>query len=553
MNALLDLLAENQLLLLFTVIGVGYLVGHLRVFGFSFGVSAVLFVGIAFGSLDKRLGLPEYTYVIGLVLFVYAVGLQSGPSFFSSFQKRGLRTNLLGALLLAVGALVTVGFWKLLHLSAPAAAGLFCGALTSTPALAATVETVKTISSNLPPDAAELRSTIPVVAYGLAYPFGVLGVILWFYVFTRLFKVDFAKEESARLKESGTGTIISQTFNVTNPAIEGKSVADLMKLVGQRAFALSRIKKGEVVEIITPDTTLSLGNAIVAVGTSEALEQARILFGEAASTHLPLDNTGMDFRRIFVSNPAVVGKRVHELDLERNFGATITRLRRGDIDFVPVPETVLELGDRIRVVTRQENIDRVTRYFGDSMKAISETDFLSISFGIVLGVIVGMIPLPLPNGMVFRLGFAGGPLVVALVLGRLERTGPVVWSLPFSANLVIRQIGLVFFLAGVGTKAGYGFGTTFQSGGWALIAAGTAITSCVAVLTVILGYKYLKLPMSAVLGMTAGVHTQMACLAYANQQTQNEQPNIWYATMYPASMITKIILAQVIVTGLWGG
>ena len=553
MHALLDLLAENQLLLLFTVIGIGYLVGHVKLFGFSFGVSAVLFVGIAFGSLDKRLGLPEYTYVIGLVLFVYAVGLQSGPSFFSSFQKRGLRTNLMGALLLTVGALVTVGFWRLLHISAAEAAGLFCGALTSTPALAATVETVKTISSNLPPNTAELRSTIPVVTYGLAYPFGVLGVILWFYVFTKLFRVDFVKEESARLKESGTGTIISQTFNITNPAVEGKSVSDLMKLVGQRAFALSRVKKGEAVAIVMPDTTLSLGDSIVAVGTSEALEQARILFGETASTHLPLDNTGMDFRRIFVSNPAVVGKRVHELDLERNFGATITRLRRGDIDFVPVPGTVLELGDRIRVVTREENIERVTRYFGDSMKAISETDFLSISFGIVLGVIVGMIPLPLPNGMVFRLGFAGGPLVVALILGRLERTGPIVWSLPFSANLVIRQIGLVFFLAGVGTKAGYGFGMTFQSGGWALIAAGAAITSCVAVLTVILGYKYLKLPMSAVLGMTAGVHTQMACLAYANQQTQNEQPNVWYATTYPASMITKIILAQLIVTGLWGG
>jgi putative transport protein len=551
MQALIDFLAENQLLLFFTVIGLGYLVGQFKVFGFSLGVSAVLFVGIAFGSLDKRLGLPESMYIIGLVLFVYAVGLQSGPSFFSSFQKRGLRTNGIAALLLLVGALTTIGLWKMLGLSAPAAAGLFCGALTSTPSLAATVETVKTLSTNLPREVAEFNASIPVVTYGLAYPFGVLGVLLWFFVFTKLFKVDFTKEETARLKESGTGTIISMTFQITNPAIDGKNVADSLTLLGHPAFALSRIKKGDAIEIVTPDTILSLGNKIVAVGTADALERARILFGEAASEHLPLDNTGIDFRRIFVSHPAVVGKRVHELNLERNFAAAITRLRRGDVDFVPSPDTILEMGDRIRVVTREDNLERVTKYFGDSMKAISETDFLSISFGIVLGVMIGMIPFPLPHGMVFRLGFAGGPLIVALILGRLERTGPIVWALPFNANLVLRQIGLVFFLAGIGTKAGYGFGATFQSGGWGLIAAGALITSCVVVLTLIIGYKYLKLPMSAVMGMASGMHTQPACLAYANQQAQNEQPNIWYATVYPASMITKIILAQIIVSVLW--
>jgi putative transport protein len=306
-----------------------------------------------------------------------------------------------------------------------------------------------------------------------------------------------------------------------------------------------------VTSIVTPDTLLSAGDQIVAVGTTEALERARILFGEESAVHMPLDNTGIDFRRIFVSHPAVVGKRIHELNLEKEFGATITRLRRGDVDIVPSPGTTLELGDRIRVVTRHENIDRITKYFGDSMKSISETDFLSISFGIVLGVMVGMIPFPLPHGMVFKLGFAGGPLIVALLLGRLERTGPIIWALPFTANLVLRQIGLVFFLAGIGTKAGYGFGATFQSGGWGLIAAGALITTCVVVLTILVGYKYLKLPMSAVMGMASGMHTQPACLAYANQQAQSDQPNIWYATVYPASMITKIILAQIIVSVLW--
>ena len=551
MHPIIDFYAENQLLLLFTVIGLGYLIGQAKIFGFSLGVSAVLFVGIAFGALDKRLGLPEHIYIIGMVLFVYTIGLQAGPSFFSSFQKRGMRTNGIASLLLLVGAVITILFWKLLGLSAPSAAGLFCGALTSTPALAATVETVKTFSMNLPRDVADLNANAPVVTYGLAYPFGVLGIMLWFFVFTKLFKVDFAKEEAARLKEAGSDTIVSRTYNITNPAVIGKSVADSLKILGQPAFALSRIKKGDVIEIVTPDTVLAEGCQIVAVGTLEALERARMLFGEEASIHLPLDNTGIDFRRIFVSHPAVVGKRIHDLNLEKQFGATITRLRRGDVDFVPSPDTFLEMGDRIRVVTKQENLDRITKYFGDSMKAISETDFLSISFGIVLGVMVGMIPLPLPHGMYFKLGFAGGPLIVALVLGRLERSGRIIWALPFNANLALRQIGLVFFLAGIGTKAGYGFGATFQSGGWGLIAAGAIITTCVVVLTIIVGYKYLKLPMTAVMGFAAGLHTQAAGLAYANQQSQNDQPNIWYATVYPASMITKIILAQIIVSVLW--
>ena len=423
--------------------------------------------------------------------------------------------------------------------------------MTNTPALAATVETVKTLSANLPQEAADLNANSPVVTYGLAYPFGVLGVLLWFFVFTKIFKIDFAKEEAARLKESGSDTILSRTYHITNPAIAGKTVGESLKLLGQPGFVLSRIKKGEMTSIVTPDTLLSAGDQIVAVGTSEALERARILFGQESAVHLSLDNTGIDFRRIFVSHPAVVGKRIHELNLEKEFGAAITRLRRGDVDFVPSPGTTLELGDRIRVVTRHENIDRITKYFGDSMKSISETDFLSISFGIVLGVMVGMIPFPLPHGMVFKLGFAGGPLIVALLLGRLERTGPIIWALPFTANLVLRQIGLVFFLAGIGTKAGYGFGATFQSGGWGLIAAGALITTCVVVLTILVGYKYLKLPMSAVMGMASGMHTQPACLAYANQQAQSDQPNIWYATVYPASMITKIILAQIIVSVLW--
>jgi putative transport protein len=552
MHSLNNLLAENQLLLLFTVIGLGYLLGSIRILGFSLGVAAVLFVGIAVGALDTRLSLPEPIYTIGLVLFVYAVGLQSGPGYFASFKKRGFRINLVAATLIEGGAVVAIALSKVLHMSVPNIAGVFCGALTNTPALAATVEAVKSLSDGLAPGLRNLYLESPVVAYSLAYPFGVFGVILWFYVFTRLFKVDFAKEEADRLKEAGADMILSRTFRITNPALDGKTVEVALKYLPSPGFVLSRIKQGEAISVVLPETTLSIGDQIVAVGNADAIGRARILFGEECPHHLPEYVSGITYRRIFVSSRDVVGKAIEEVPLAREYAATITRLRRGDVDFVPSPDTVLELGDQIRVVSKRDNLDRITQFFGDSLKSISETDFLSVSLGIVLGVLVGLFPFPLPNGTSFKLGFAGGPLIVALVLGRLQRTGPITWGLPFNANLVLRQIGLVFFLAAIGTKAGGSFGATFMSGGLTLLAAGALITTCVVVATVIVGYKYLKLPMSAVMGMMSGMQTQPACLAYANQQAQNELPNLWYATVYPVSMVTKIILAQIIVSILLG-
>jgi len=550
MSAAIDLLVENHLLLLFTIIGLGYLLGTIKIFGFQLGVAAVLFVGIAFGAIDKRLALPEHIYVIGLVLFVYAIGLQSGPGFFAAFKRRGFRINLIAVLLLGLGAISAALIGKVTGLSAPVIAGLFCGSLTNTPALAATVETIKHLSTKISPELVELYTNSPVVTFGLAYPFGVLGVILWFFVFTKIFKIDFKKEEQERRKELGDDNISSNTYRVINPAVIGKTIDEAMKILGDPGFVLSRIKKKEKIAIVNPETVLETNDLIVAVSTEKSLQKARVLFGEQSNEHLTERRDGISYRRIFVSSPAVVGKTIRELNLEKQFEATITRLRRGDVDFVPSSNTTLELGDRIRVVTREDNLKRVTEFFGDSIKALSETDFLSLSLGIVLGVFVGMIPFSLPNGMTFKLGFAGGPLIVALILGRLHHTGPITWGMPFNANLVLRQIGLVFFLAGIGSKAGGGLGATFQNDGWLLIASGALITTAVAVATILIGYKFLKLPMSAVMGMMSGMQTQPACLAFANQQAQNELPNIWYATVYPASMVAKIMLAQILVSML---
>jgi putative transport protein len=551
MNFFIELLAGNQLLLLFTVIGLGYLLGSFKVFGFSLGITAVLFVGMGLGALDPRLTLPDHIYILGLVLFVYAIGLHAGPNFFASFNKNGLKSNLFALTVILSSALLAVGLSTFSHFPASIISGIYCGALTNAPALAASIETVRSLSAGMPAATRDAISNNFVVTFGLTYPFGVLGLILFFYLFTKVFKVDLAQEEIDRLKLSDSNEIISRTFRITNPAVIGKSIDEVMHTMMKTGFVLSRIKKGNDIVVVTPAIVLSAGDEIVGVGTETSLARAAMLFGERLEQHLGTENDGIEYRRIFVSSHAVAGKKIGQLNLERDFGATITRVRRGDIDMVPFSDMILELGDRVRVVTRNENIDRVTKFFGDSIKGISETDFLSLSLGIVIGVFVGMFPIPLPNGTVFKLGFAGGPLVVALFLGRQQRTGSIIWTLPFSANMVLRQIGLIFFLAGIGTKAGYGFGGTFQSGGFEYMIVGALITSFVAVTTIVIGYKFLKIPMTALMGIVSAISTQPAALAYANQQAQNEQPNLYYTSVYPAATVAKIILAQILVTALW--
>ena len=262
MTSFINLLAENQLLLLFTVIGIGYLIGHLKFFGFSLGITAVLFVGMTFSAIDPRLVLPDYIYVLGLVLFVYAIGLQAGPSFFSSFGKHGLKSNLFALLVIAGSALVAVLISYITGMQSSVISGVYCGALTNAPALAASIETVKSLTASLPQAMRDMYVNNFVVTFGLAYPFGVLGLILWFYVFIKVFKVDLGKEEEDRLKAEGTGKIISETFKVMNPAAINKTVQDIMETHDKPGFVLSRIKNKEGIFVVTPTMVLKENDEI---------------------------------------------------------------------------------------------------------------------------------------------------------------------------------------------------------------------------------------------------------------------------------------------------
>jgi putative transport protein len=283
------------------------------------------------------------------------------------------------------------------------------------------------------------------------------------------------------------------------------------------------------------------------VGAPEELEKVVLFFGDVSAEPIDLDRDELDYRRIFVSNPKVFGRRLRDLDLAHRFGAVVTRLRRGDVEFVPHGDTVLEPGDRVRVLTQRASLPAVTAFFGDSLRALSEIDILAFSLGLGLGLLLGLVPIPLPGGITLRLGLAGGPLLAALILGARGRTGPISWTLPYSANLTLRQTGLVLFLAGIGTRAGGAFFSTLhRADGIYILLAGAVITCSVAVLTLWIGHRLLKIPLSLLGGMLAGLQTQPAVLGFALEQTENDLPNIGYATVYPTAIVLKIVLAQVV-------
>jgi putative transport protein len=540
----IQLLIQNPLLLLFVVSAIGYVLGRIQVGGISLGIAAVLFVGLAFGALDEQLKLPEIIYLLGLVLFVYTIGLSSGPGFFASLRRKGLRDNLLvlGVLVLCVGA--TLAAHALLGLSAPLTAGMFAGSLTNTPALAAILEQLKRAA---PGPLSDLALAEPVVGYSVTYPLGVLAMIMSIYALQRIWKIDYAAEARAhRQPGSPSEKLINRTVRITQPALAGLTVAEVIARTAWEVV-FGRLQQGGTVGLATSDALLGMGDLVSIVGDEAEVDKAVAALGELAGDPLEMDRHSLDFRRIFVSNRQVAGKSLRSLNLLERYGAIVTRVRRGDIDMLPNGNTVLELGDRVRVVTQPERMGAVSAYFGDSYRSLAEIDVVSLGIGIALGLMLGMVPVPLPGGVTFRLGFAGGPLIVALILGWRERTGPIVWSLPYSANLTLRQFGLTLFLAGVGSRSGYSFVSTFaQGGGLAIFIAGALITCLAALTMLVVGHKLLKIPMGLLIGMLAGLQTQPAVLGFASEQAGNDLPNVGYATVYPIATIGKILAVQII-------
>lgn len=546
---MIQFLIDNPLFTLFLIAAIGYPLGHLKIKGSSLGVAAVLFVGLAVGALDPNLKLPENFSQLGLVLFVYTIGLASGPGFFASLRRKGLRDNLFILLMLVMAFVLTLFVYSLLNLKPTVAAGMFSGSLTNTPALASVIDLLRNNAvgqANLEQLLAE-----PVIGYSVTYPMGVIGVILAIVLMQRLFKVDYAREaESLHISEVGR-TLQNRTIRITRPEATQKTIGQLITQQGWNVV-FGRFQHQERLSVIASgDNRFEVGDLVSVVGTAESLDAVTAYLGEETGEHLELDRSELDFRRVFVSESNMIGRPLRELQLPQRYGALITRVRRGDVDILPHADSILQLGDRVRVVAPRDRMEDVSKFFGDSYRALSEIDFLTFSIGLALGLLLGQVPIVLPGGVIFKVGIAGGPLLVAMILGKFGRTGPLVWTLPYSANLTLRQVGLVLFLASVGTRSGYAFVNTLTQGnGVVIFFAGAFVTFVTATITLWIGYKLLKIPLGIVTGMLAGLQTQPAVLGFATAQTGNDLPNIGYTAVYPTATIGKIVLAQLIILAL---
>lgn len=520
---MIQVLIANPLLLLFCIAAIGYPLGRLKVGGFSLGIAAVLFTGLGFGAFSPDLKLPPMLYEFGLVLFVYTIGLASGPAFFASMKRTGPRDNLtVAAVILAAAGLIAL-LARALHLGGTYAAGMLSGTMTNTPSLAGALERLKASG------VAEAIQSEPVVAYSVVYPMGVIAVLLSIVTLKKLWKVpDTLPPEP----------INHYSVKVLHPEALQQLPAGLR---------LGRHLHGSEQHLTTPDTVIEAGDIISIIGPESLLQNFIPQVGENQGEALELDRERLDMRRIFVSSDAVAGRPLGELNLLQDYGAAVTRVRRGDTDQLAVDSTVLQLGDRVRVVAPRDNMARLSEFFGDSYTRLSEIDAMTFSVGIALGIVLGMIPVPIGGGQTFKLGMAGGPLIVGLILGALGRTGPFNWQLPYNANLTLRQMGLIVFLAGVGSRSGYAFVHTIASPlGFKLFLAGLLVTTFVSVALLTLAYKVQKMTFPQACGLLAGLQTHPAVLSFATETLKSEEPNVSYATVYPVATIAKLVLAQLL-------
>lgn len=530
-------LLNSPVIRLFVIIALGYLVGEIKFpGGFRLGVAGVLFVGLACGAMSPSLELPAEIQTLGLVLFVYCIGLQAAPGFSKSFKREGLRLNL--AVLLAL-VLTFLGGYALMRAtgrSAPLVAGIFSGALTSTPALGAVTETLTQSG------ASQAETDLAVVGYGVAYPIAIIFVLLMVQVLATRAGANVAHTE-----------VISPLAPPVTIAVETNDESGQpwrAGLVTQKTgVLLTRYRRPDGQSgLATDSSTLPPGSLVLAVGNAEQINAAVALLGRAGTVNLQDELRGFEVHRYFVSNREIVERPLSELGLAK-LGAVVSRLRRGDVDLPINDHTLLHLGDRVRVISYRDREPEARKFFGNSVTMLTETGYFSFALGIIFGLVLGQIPLPVPGlSEPVRLGIAGGPLVAALLLGSLGRTGPFIWSIPNEVNLTLRHLGILFFLAAVGVRAGRGLLAVLQADGLLVVTLSVfvLVMAHAPFLLAMRLFKERNLP--TILGALAGFQTQPAVLTFAATKVPNGPLNTAYATAYPLALILKIILAQLLVT-----
>tara|TARA_B100000767_G_scaffold18113_1_gene16647 strand:- start:10374 stop:11999 length:1626 start_codon:yes stop_codon:yes gene_type:complete len=534
-----DYLVEYPLLLLFMVVSLGYLLGNIKIKGNGLGVAAVLFTGLAFGAIDPRFSIPPIVFQLGLSIFVYSVGLSSGPVFFKAYKENGARDFLFAMSMLFLTGLTAAFFWWLLDFSAATITGVYSGSTTNTAALAGVIEFINQSGvSN-----AQGLEKEAVIGYTFSYPMGVLGGIFAIIVMEKLLKVDYQKElESLKDKFPLADKLTSATIRITNSEISGLNIRDL-KQSYQLNVSFGRVFQGENMSLVTWSTKLQLGDGLIAVGEKKELDRLTEILGEPTISPTLSDSTKYDLRRIFVSNPEVTGLTIASLNLDEKFDAIITRIRRGDVEMVATRETVLELGDRIRFIARREDLDSLSKLFGDSYQQSSKVNLFSFGLGIGLGLLIGSISIPLGSYGEFKLGYAGGPLIAGLILGALRRTGKIVWTMSYGSTITFQQMGLILLLASIGIGSGAAFIESMGMDKVWVFLAGTGVSLSTALATLFVGFKIMKMPFSLLIGMVAN---QPAILDFAMERTGNRIPMFGFSQIFPIALIMKIVIAQIL-------
>jgi putative transport protein len=549
MKWLTDTHTAQGLLVLCTVAVLGLALGSVKVRGVSLGVAGALFVGILFGQVGWNID-PEvrpFVQDFGLILFVYAIGMQVGPGFLTSLRRQGLPLNLLAAGVVLSGAGLTVGLCHLLGIDLAAGVGLFAGATTNTPALGAAQEALKEI-----PNLAAGRAGLPALGYAVCYPFGILGIILTMLLVRAVGRVNSKDELTAfrTAQRAGQESLKRMNLLVDNPNLDGLALR-LIPGLKELGVVVSRIKKAGSAQVTTvrADTVLNRGDTVLVVGTATNLKKLQVIVGQESSANLLEVPGHIVSQRVVVTHKEVLGQTLRQLALDHVYGVTATRLTRADLEITVNADLRLQFGDMLQLVGTEAAIEKAAAALGNSVHELNHTRLIPMFLGIALGVLAGSYPLHFSNMPApVRLGLAGGPLVVAIALSRIGRIGPLLWYVPANANVLLREFGIALFLSCVGLRSGANFLDTLLRGdGFLWTIVGAIITLVPLFLASLVGRKLMKMNFLNLCGLLAGSMTDPPALAFANTVSGNDAPSVAYATAYPLTMLLRILVAQLLV------
>ncbi|EPT9752958.1 putative transporter [Escherichia coli] len=534
---------------------VGLFIGNVKFRGIGLGIGGVLFGGIIVGHFVSQAGMTlssDMLHVIqefGLILFVYTIGIQVGPGFFASLRVSGLRLNLFAVLIVIIGGLVTAILHKLFDIPLPVVLGIFSGAVTNTPALGAGQQILRDLGTPM-----EMVDQMG-MSYAMAYPFGICGILFTMWMLRVIFRVNVETEAQQHESSRTNGGALIKTINirVENPNLHDLAIKDVPILNGDKIIC-SRLKREETLKVPSPDTIIQLGDLLHLVGQPADLHNAQLVIGQEVDTSLSTKGTDLRVERVVVTNENVLGKRIRDLHFKERYDVVISRLNRAGVELVASGDISLQFGDILNLVGRPSAIDAVANVLGNAQQKLQQVQMLPVFIGIGLGVLLGSIPVFVPGfPAALKLGLAGGPLIMALILGRIGSIGKLYWFMPPSANLALRELGIVLFLSVVGLKSGGDFVNTLVNGeGLSWIGYGALITAVPLITIGILARMLAKMNYLTMCGMLAGSMTDPPALAFANNlHPTSGAAALSYATVYPLVMFLRIITPQLLAVLFW--